>query len=190
MIAFLKGKIIFKGLSFVILKTAGGVGYKIFIPKAAFDSYKNTNDIVKFWTHLHQREDGSELYGFENFSELEFFETLIKISGVGPKTALAFFNLASIDTLKNAIASGEAAYLTKVSGIGRKTAEKIIVELKDKFGGKYGAEFRFKEDEDVFEALNSLGYLAKDIREAVNKIPPEIAGTENRIKEALKLLGR
>lgn len=186
MIAFLEGKIIFKGLSFVVLKTAGGVGYKIFTPKAC----ENKDETAKFWTHLQQREDGSELYGFENFAELEFFETLIKISGVGPKTALAFFNLASIDTLKNAIASGEASYLTKVSGIGRKTAEKIIIELKDKFGGKNGAEFRFKEDEDVFEALDSLGYSAKDIRETINKISPEIAGAEKRIKEALKLLGK
>lgn len=190
MIAFLEGKIIFKGLGFVILKTAEGVGYKIFTPRASLDFSENKDDTFKFWTHLYQREDGSELYGFENFAELEFFETLIKISGVGPKTALAFFNLASIDTLKNAIASGEAAYLTKVSGIGRKTAEKIIVELKDKFGGKNGAAFQFKEDEDVFEALDSLGYSAKDIRDAINKTPPEITGTENRIKQALKILGK
>lgn len=190
MIAFLEGKIIFRGLGFIILKTAEGVGYKIFTHETALVPNENKDDIVKLWTHLHQREDCSELYGFKNFAELEFFETLIKISGVGPKTALAFFNLASIDTLKNAIASGEAAYLTKVSGIGRKIAEKIIVELKDKFGGKNGAEFRFKEDEDVYEALDSLGYPAKNIREAINKIPTEVAGAEKRIKEALKILGR
>lgn len=193
MIAFLEGKIIFRGLGFVVLKTAEGVGYKIFTPvisQVSRDLHENENDIVKFWTHLHTRENLMELYGFQNYAELEFFETLLKVSGIGPKSALAVFNVASVDTLKNAIASGESAYLTRVSGIGRKTAEKIIVELKDKFGGKDGAVFQFKEDEDVYEALISLGYSAKDASAALNKIPPTAVDTQSRIKEALKILGK
>lgn len=189
MISSITGKIIFKALGFIILETEGGIGYKIYAGPDILNEPKDSSHI-KIWTHLHTREDGIDLYGFKNYAELEFFETLIKVSGVGPKSALAFFNLAPVDVLKNAIASGEAAYLTKVSGIGRKTAEKIVVELRDKFGGKDGVEFRFKEDEEVFEALQSLGYAPKNIREAINKIPSELKGAENRIKEAIKILGR
>lgn len=191
MISFLEGKIIFKGLGFLILKTEGGVGYKIFISSNFFDlTRENKEENTKLWTHLSVRETSLELYGFINYVELEFFETLLKVSGVGPKSAIAVFNEASVDVLKNAIASGESAYLTRVSGIGRKTAEKIIVELKDKFGGKDGANFQFKEDTDVYEALLSLGYSARDARAAINEIEKTITGVENRVKAALKILGR
>lgn len=190
MISAITGKIIFKGIGFLIIETSGGVGYKVYASPDTLNEAQKNSENLKIWTHLHNREDGIDLYGFKNYAELEFFETLIKVSGVGPKSALAFFNLAPIDTLKNAIASEEAAYLTKVSGIGRKTAEKIIIELKDKFGGKSGAVFQFKEDEDVFEALLSLGYAAKDVRDAMNKISKETKGTENKIKEVLKILGK
>lgn len=190
MISYIEGSIIFKGIGFIILKTPSGVGYKVHAAPDVLSETQSGSLDIKIWTHLHSREDGIDLYGFKNYAELEFFETLIKVSGVGPKSALAFFNLAPVDVLKNAIASGEAAYLTKVSGIGRKTAERIIIELKDKFGGKDGTRFQFKEDEDVFEALSSLGYAPKDIRETINKIPKEIQGAQNRIKEALKLLGK
>lgn len=191
MISFLEGKIIFRGLGFIILQTEGGVGYKIFISSNSFDSTREKKEEnAKLWTHLSVKENSMELYGFQNYAELEFFETLLKVSGVGPKSALAVFNVASVDTLKNAIASGESGYLTRVSGIGRKTAEKIIVELKDKFGGKNGANFQFKEDEDVYEALLSLGYSPRDARTAINEIDKTATGVENRVKAALKILGR
>jgi len=198
MISFLEGKIIFKGLGFIILKTEGGVGYKIFISSNFFDLTRHTREQVgkneeenaKLWTHLSVRENAMELYGFINYAELEFFETLLKVSGVGPKSAIAVFNVASVDVLKNAIASGESGYLTRVSGIGRKTAEKIIVELKDKFGGKDGANFQYKEDTDVYEALLSLGYSARDARATINEIEKTISGVENRVKAALKILGK
>lgn len=190
MLAFLEGEIIFRGLGFIVLKTGDGVGYKIFTPVISHIPHENRDETVKFWTHLHIRENIMELYGFQNYAELEFFETLLKVSGIGPKSALAVFNVASVDVLKNAIASGESRYLTRVSGIGRKTAEKIIVELKDKFGGKDGANFQFKEDEDVYEALISLGYSAKEASSVLNKIPATATGAENRIKEALKILGK
>lgn len=199
MISFLEGKIIFRGAGFIILQTEGGVGYKIFISSNFFDLTRNANrqsdknseeENTKLWTHLSVRENAMELYGFMNYAELEFFETLLKVSGVGPKSALAVFNVASVDVLKNAIASGESGYLTRVSGIGRKTAEKIIVELKDKFGGKDGANFQFKEDTDVYEALLSLGYSARDARTTINEIEKTISGVENRVKAALKILGR
>ena len=175
-----------------MLELVSGIGYKIYGSRAFLGSaYKHDADgEIKIWTHLYQREDTIELYGFQNYAELEFFEILIKVPGIGPKSALGVFDVASVDVLKNAIASGKTEHLTRVSGIGKKTAEKIVLELKEKFGGKEGVAFQFQEDEEVFEALKSLGYSAKDIRESLNKIPKDISGTRSRLKESLKILGR
>ena len=144
---------------------------------------------ARIWTHLYQREDALELYGFLFQPELELFETLIGVSGVGPRTALGILNVAPIDTLKRAIASGELSYLTKVSGIGRKTAEKIMVELREKFGKAMAAGPELKEEQDALEALESLGYSIREAREALHQVPETIQGTSQRVKEALKLLG-
>ena len=124
MIGHLEGKVLFKGERHVVLDV-GGVGYKIFV---AMGTRKNLEleKNAKFWTHLHVKENALELYGFLHQAELEFFESLISISGIGPKSALGVLALAPLDTIKRAIASGDTSYLTKISGIGRKTAEKII----------------------------------------------------------------
>ena len=186
MIGHLEGKVVFKGERHVVLNV-GGVGYKIFI---AAGTRKNLelDKITKLWTHLHVKEDALELYGFSHQSELEFFESLISISGIGPKSALGVLSLAPVDSLRRAISSGDTSYLTKVSGIGRKTAEKIVLELKDKLGfgraGLGGEEL--KEDTDILDALISLGYSQKTAREMIQKIPKDIKGREKRLKEALK----
>ncbi len=191
MIAKLTGKIILRGDRFVILDVSG-IGYKIFTAPETVKRAKGKEEF-SLWTHLHVREDALELYGFLSFAELEFFEMLISISGIGPKSALGIVSVAPLDTLKQAISSGETNCLTKVSGIGRKTAEKIIIELKEKLGsaefmeGKIGA---LRDEQDVLEALQSLGYSLREAREAMKRVPKEIEGAQNRIKEALKNLGR
>lgn len=147
---------------------------------------------IKIWTHQYIREDAEELYGFLHFAELDLFETLIGVSGVGPKTALGVMGVAPIDTLKRAIASGDTSYLTKVSGIGRKTAERIIVELREKMAGR-GVSVEapeLKEEVDALEALQALGYSQKEARDALSKNSDNTASAEKRIKEALKNLGR
>ena len=191
MISCIEGKVILKGERFVIIET-GGVGYRIFVGPTVFDKLKKNNDRIKLWTHLHLREDSVELYGFLEYAELEFFETLIQISGVGPKSALGVLNVAPLDTLKHAIASGEISYLTKVSGIGKKIAEKIILELRDKLGkiGYTGEKAFLKEEEDALRALRSLGYSYSEAREALKQVPSEISGTQERVKESLKILGK
>ncbi|MEK7162362.1 MAG: Holliday junction branch migration protein RuvA, partial [Patescibacteria group bacterium] len=163
-------------------------GYKVFVNA---ETLKRAGKLerAKIWTHLYQREDTIELYGFLTEGELEFFETLIGVPGVGPKTALGILNVATIDTLKRAIASGELSYLTKVSGIGRKTAEKIMVELREKFGKVVSQGPELKEEQDALEALESLGYSAREAREAMRQVPESIQGTSKRVKEALKILG-
>lgn len=191
MINFLEGEIIFKGDRFAVLKD-GGVGYKVFLPVATLAN-ATVGERLTFWTHLHVRENAMELYGFLHYAELEFFELLIGISGIGPKSALGVLALAPVDTLKRAIAAGDTSYLTKVSGIGRKTAEKIVLELKEKLGfGKtslVGTE-DLQHDADVLDALVALGYTATQARDALGKLKPVIQGREARLKEALKLLGK
>jgi Holliday junction DNA helicase RuvA len=184
MISWLEGKVIMRGDRFLIVEN-NGIGYKIFaLPKTI------KNPPAGLWTHLHVKEDALELYGFEHYPEVEFFEMLIQISGIGPKSALGVMSVASLDILKEAISAGETSYLTKVSGIGKKTAEKIILELREKLGESTLGKGMLKEDQDVLSALQSLGYSIQEAREAVKQIPQKIVGTGNRVKEALKILGK
>lgn len=179
--------ITFRGEKHIIVDVAG-VGYKVFVNAETLRKAVKPEKI-KVWTHLHQREDAIELYGFLSQPELELFETLIAVPGVGPKTALGILNVAPIDTLKRAIASGELSYLTKVSGIGRKTAEKIMVELREKFGKAVSQGPELKEERDALEALESLGYSAREAREALRQVPGSVEGTSRRVQGALKILG-
>jgi len=181
-----------KGERFVALDV-NGVSYRIFCGPQTIKAAPKSGGQFSLWTHLHVREDAMELYGFLEYAELEFFEMLIGISGIGPKGALGVLAVAPLDNIKRAISSGETNYLTKVSGIGRKTAEKIVLELRDKLGGLGGGEaggMMLKEDQDVLSALQSLGYSLSEARDAMKQIPEGAEGTNNRIKEALKILGK
>ena len=190
MIGSIKGKIILKTDKFLIVET-GGVGYKISVsPDTLSKSFKVNNEIF-LWIHTHIREDALDLYGFLDIKELEFFEMLLSVSGLGPKSALGIIGLASIETLKNAIASGDTSYLTKISGIGKKTAEKIVIELRDKLtklGHKTEKE-SFRGELDALEALKSLGYSQSEAREALKEVSPTTTETSAKVKEALKILG-
>ncbi len=145
---------------------------------------------VKVFTHLHVRENLSDLYGFRSFEELEFFETLISVSGIGPKAALSVMMLAPVKTLKQAIASGQKTLLTKVSGIGQRTAERIILELKDKVSASVADIQQLSSESEVIDALIGLGYTNHQVREALKQIPSKVKKVEDRIKQALKILGR
>ena len=192
MIGSIKGKIILKTDKFLIVET-GGVGYKINVSGDTLSkltalrlrSGQNDTD-VSFWIHTHVREDILDLYGFLDRQELEFFEMLINVSGIGPKGALSILGIASIETLKKAIGTGDTAYLTKISGIGKKTAEKIVIELRDKMEvDKTGTSLQ--GELDALEALKSLGYSQYEAREALKKVSPGV-DTNTKIREALKIL--
>ena len=183
MIGSIKGKIIYKSEKFLIVET-GGVGYKI---NVSANNLLKTNNEVSFWIHTHVREDALDLYGFLEHTELEFFEMLINVSGIGPKGALTILGIASIETLKKAISTGDTSYLTKISGIGKKTAEKMIIELRDKIG-EDKSDISLKGELDALEALKSLGYSQNEAREVLKKVASDI-GTNLKIKEALKILG-
>ena len=185
MIGSIKGKIILKTDKFLIVETSG-VGYKINVSPDTLSKLKKTGEDVSFWIHTHVREDVLDLYGFLDRQELEFFEMLINVSGIGPKGALGILGIASIETLKKAIGTGDTAYLTKISGIGRKTAEKIVIELRDKMGEEK-AGTSLQGELDVLEALKSLGYSQNEARDALKKVSPD-ANTNTKIREALKIL--
>ena len=146
---------------------------------------------AKIFTYLYVREDALDLYGFLNSFDLVFFEMLIAISGVGPKMAMSILSIAPTKLLASAIAKEDLTFFTRVSGVGRKTAEKIILELKDKVH-KLGIDVEEFEvgDSEVLDALESLGYSARDAQNSLRQLPKDIKGIENRIKEALKMLGR
>lgn len=185
MIASIKGKISLKKDKFVIVET-GGIGYKVNISPDTMLKIKLTEQVL-FWTHMHVREDAQDLYGFLEYPELEFFEMLIGVPGIGPKGALVILGVASIETLKKAISTGDTSYLTKISGIGRKTAEKMVIELRDKMG-KDNGDKSLGQEIDILEALKSLGYSQNEVREALKKISGEMS-LNTKIKETLKILG-
>src|ERR1035437_4347139 len=189
MIGNIKGKIILKTEKFLIVET-GGVGYKINVSPDVLPKTKKIGDEISLWIHTHVREDAFDLYGFLDREELEFFEMLINVSGIGPKGALAILGIASIETLRKAISTGEISYLTKISGIGKKTAEKIVIELRDKMAKgsseKDGGSLR--EELDALEALKSLGYSQSEARDALKNVS-EGTDTNAKIREALKILG-
>lgn len=189
MIAHLEGNIIHKAEKFVVVDVSG-VGYKVFVSSDALESVTLGSN-TSLWIHTAVRENSIDLYGFQNIAEMSFFELLLDVSGIGPKSALGILSVASIDTLKKAIATGDMSYLNKVSGIGRKTAEKIIVELRDKLKAHISEDGNsdLRGESDIVEALKSLGYSQNDARDALKQIPDEVKGTNARIKEALKILG-
>lgn len=196
MISHLRGTVIFKDTRFCVLDV-GGVGYKVFLSDETLRSLK-IDAPAEFWTHLAVRENALDLYGFAEKDSLALFELLINISGIGPKTALGVINVASAQTLRRAVSAGDLAYLTKVSGIGRKLAEKIILELREKIADLPGADGDestsgdLRGETDALEALKSLGYSERDARDALKKITAaggEQLSAGEKVKKALKVLG-
>lgn len=188
MISQLTGKISFIALNHIVLDV-NGVGYKVFVSNETLGSAKE-DSAMTFWTHLAVRENAMDLYGFANKSDLDFFELLLTISGIGPKSALGILNVASAETLRSAVSSGDTSYLTKVSGIGNKNAQKIVLELQNKIGKIEGGARGIREEVDAVEALKSLGYSAREASDALKKVAKEITGTGERVKEALKILSK
>jgi holliday junction DNA helicase RuvA len=184
MIAYLKGKILGKGLSYVILEN-NNIGYKVFVTPETLEA--KIGDTLALYIYHKVAEDAQSLYGLPDFETLQFFELLITVSGVGPKVALAILSSARVDSIRQAIANQDAAAFTRISGIGLKTAEKIIVELKSKVGTLESGGAAASGD--AFEALIALGYNQREVREALKKIDVSLP-SQQQLKEALKVLGK
>lgn len=187
MIAYLEGTILSKQEDSLVLLTHG-VGYKLFTTTGAL-----TNTIPEeqksFWIHHHIREQANDLYAFENKVDIDFFNLLLGVNGIGPKSALGIMNTASTESLIQSIGHNDLTHLTKVAGIGKKSAEKILLELKDKVGTISPIEEHRQTggSSDAIEALIALGYSEKEARQAVQGFDPEL-GTQEIITKALQSL--
>jgi holliday junction DNA helicase RuvA len=188
MFGHITGKIFdLKGTKAVV-KT-GGIGFVVHSTLSYLSKLK-TGSEASFWTYTAVRENSIELYGFETEDELRVFELLITVSGVGPKSGLAILSVAGVKSIEEAVATGDTSSLTKISGIGKKTAEKIVLELNGKLVTSRKGEAKTGEDIDVFEALKSLGYRERDIQETIKSLPKDLTGANEKIKYALKNLGK
>lgn len=185
MIAYIKGEILYKTDDAVVLEN-NDLGFKVFVPEKWLERYA-VGQSIEFYTHEHVREDARDLYGFDSPTELDFFLQLIAISGVGPRLAMKIFALGQIEKIKKAIDEENALLLSTIPGVGKKTAQKIILELRGKLTTGFGLA---REDQDVLEALTSLGYEPSRVREMLKELPETAKTSEEKIKSALKLLGK
>ena len=187
MIGYLEGVVLTQEEKSCILLVQG-VGYKVFPSPNALASLVVGKEAA-LWIYTVVREDAFELFGFTSKDEQSFFEELISVSGVGPRGALGIIGLGSVRDLRTAIANNDVHYLTKVSGIGKKTAEKIVVELKDKLSAQADVSFANQSSHsELIDALQSLGYSLSDIRPLLNQVGEGETG--DKLKTALKLLAK
>lgn len=188
MFGFIRGKIFdLKPTRAIVM--VGGAGFIIHSTLSYLEKLK-VGDEASFWTHTAVRETSIDLYGFETEEELHVFELLLTVSGVGPKSALAILGVAGIKAIEEAVVSRDISSLTKISGVGKKTAEKIVIELNGKLITSTKTGTITNENVDIFEALKSLGYREKDIQETIKNLPKELSTTNEKIKYALKNLGK
>ena len=192
MIASLHGKVAAMGGDCATINV-GGIGFKVYMPTSALSSLGSTGAEVKLHTHLHLREDSVTLYGFISAEELELFQTLISVSGIGPKLALAMLSAMDVEKLTMAIATGNAELLTEVPGIGKKIASRLILELKDKISAGWittPAVALAAENTEITAALTSLGYSVSEANQAVAALPSASKlSLEEKIKLALQYFG-
>lgn len=189
MIGSLQGKIDFFGKNFLVINV-GGVGYKIFVSSDVFEKTRQSKEAVKFFISTQLKENSLNLYGFLTIEDLKIFEQLLLVSGVGPKTALSIFDAGSSEEIKVAISDNDVSFFTAVSGIGKRGAQRIIVDLKEKITGLEEAELHFKdlkEYEDVILALRSLGYPAREARQTLKEVLKTHKAKELKTEELLKL---
>ncbi len=192
MISSLEGKITLRAEKHIILEV-NGVGYKVWCGEKTLSKIPQIGEFVKLFTYLSVKETGWDLFGFLTHDEIEMFELLITISGIGPKTASGILSVASVEDLQEAIVLGDETILSRVSGIGKKVAQKIVIELKSKvkkLSKGSGDKFRVADDIEIIDALVALGYKVYEAREALKQVPETVKGMENRVREALKRLGK
>lgn len=186
MIAYISGDVVARGADHVVVDVRG-VGYKVFVPRHP------SGDAVALHTHHVVRDDAQQLFGFETREELALFELLITVPGVGPKAGLSLLSVSSPSALAAAIASGDAAALARAPGVGKKTAERLIVELKSKIarGGPEREPTGLLTEDEAAAALQTLGYTAAEAVSALRSVPPAgSATTEERVTAALRAAGR
>ncbi len=174
-----------------LVVTVGGIGLRVRVTSGTLANLGAIGSEVQLFTHLRVREDELSLYGFATEDELRLFETLMTVSGIGPKVALGILSAASTDTLRIAIAQGNVEMLTTFPGIGKKTAQRLVLELKGKVdvSGLGEVSELTPLDEDVVAALINLGYSAAEAARAARAVPSSAKTVEDRVRVALQYLG-
>lgn len=191
MIRLLRGAVQGRGKDYLLIElggASGGMGFKVHVPDT-MRLEAQLNDAVTLHTYLQVREDALTLFGFSSEEELDLFELLLSVNGVGPKVALSTLSTLSPDALRMALANEEPAVIARVPGIGKRTAEKIVLELKDKVGPPAGAletlARSMNTDGEVIEALIALGYSVVEAQRAIQALPDDVQGVEERLRLAL-----
>lgn len=186
MISYLEGTLLHKETDHIIL-LCQGIGYKVFVTQEVLESCVLEEKKI-FWIHHHIREQASDLYGFENRSDMDFFNLLLGVNGIGPKSALGVMNTAPTESLIQSISHNDLTHLTKVAGIGKKSAEKILLELRDKVTSVELSDTPYSPGaSDALEALMSLGFSEKDARKTIQSLDPNLT-TQEMITKALQTL--
>jgi Holliday junction DNA helicase RuvA len=194
MISYLEGHIVANDDRSIVLK-CGPTGWRVNCGPNMLDTVRRNGDTVKIFTYLRSREDGQELYGFPSFEVLQCAELLMDVSGVGPRTAQLIVDTLPIEVITTAVLQGTSDPFERISGIGSRLAQKIVIELKPKVAKMKLVSSNVDltalgEDDDVIEALKTLGYKRREAQDALKKLPKDITGAGRRIEEALKILGR
>jgi Holliday junction DNA helicase RuvA len=193
MIASLNGRLDSLGNDWAVIDV-NGIGFKVFIPTATFPKLGVVGKEVKLFTHLHLREDEATLYGFTSIDELNLFQTLIGVSGLGPRLALAMLSAKSIEQITMAIASSNTDLLATIPGIGRKMANRLILELKDKVASGWAtapAVHMAEENAELLIALTSLGYSVNEANNAAATLPTSSdLSLEDKVKLSLQYFTR
>lgn len=192
MISHIKGVVEEKFGSNGLIVDVNGVGYEMLVPVLDFENV-NLGEEKKYYTYHQVRENAEELYGFSSLTAKKLFELLISVQGVGPKAGIAIMSLAEAEEVRNAIANGDAAFVSKASGVGKKSAERVIVDLKDKVGipSRYGATevkgggVSDGEVDEALDALMALGFTLKEATVALAEVDKNLA-VEERVRLALK----
>ncbi|NOZ30228.1 MAG: Holliday junction branch migration protein RuvA [Chloroflexi bacterium] len=186
MIAWVEGRVLARGKDYVVIDV-GGIGLKVFAP-APLLAQARVGERLAVHTHLHVRENDLALFGFADEEELAMFGLLLSISGVGPRVALAALSAMSVDALRMAIAQEQPELLSRIPGIGKRTAQKIVLELKDKLPAVEVPEelaALTEADAEVIDALTALGYSVVEAQRAVQSLPRDVTDVEERLRLAL-----
>lgn len=191
MIAALKGTIEGRNAQSVIIDVHG-VGYKVLLPSNLLAKLK-IGEKLRVFTYTHVREDALELYGFLNQEDLRLFECLIGVSGIGPKTALGIFSLGGAEIIAQAVTKADLDFFTNVPRLGKKNAQRIIIELKSRLGAVADLDLsdeNLKENGEVIAALKNFGFTIQEAKEAVKKIKGQGQTIEERVRLTLRYLGK
>ncbi|MDH4111364.1 MAG: Holliday junction branch migration protein RuvA [Actinomycetota bacterium] len=189
MISFLEGDVVQKGATHVVL-AVGGVGYDVSVPTSVVARLPAVGRVARVHTRMVVRDDSMTLYGFSTVDERELFDLLTGVTGVGPKAGLSFLSAMTADSLRRAVIAGDADALTVVPGVGKKVAQRVVVDLRDRLGGE--AEFPHEGGPivDVREALVSLGLTPQEAAEATRDVDAEGREVDDLLRDALQRVGR